>query len=143
MLPFDSDIFQSAAAVLALQKYAAVTHLSVRLYDERQRIIAPPTGSNHLMALFSGGREPQIASKCVDRCFSEEARPACVCVENEDGLAVVGAPMTHDVGLFVSRSLVTRSRLTSGRLRLGGSLGLLVYHLSLYGGSCEMSFRSQ
>jgi hypothetical protein len=74
MLRFERDVFQSAAAVLAPEKYAAVTHLSVRLYDKSQQVIAPSTGSNPLMALFSGGPEPQIASKCVARCFAKEAR---------------------------------------------------------------------
>ena len=96
MLPFDPNVFQTAAGKLALEKYAAVTHLSIRVYDRNRRIIAEQRGSNRLFELFTAAREPSIVSKCLERCFAQSDRMTCVCVEHEHGIAVVGAPFTNE-----------------------------------------------
>jgi hypothetical protein len=96
MLPFDTNVFQTAAGKLALEKYAAVTHLSIRVYDRNRRICAEQRGSNRLFELFTTAREPQIVSECLERCFAQSDRLTCVCVEHEHGIAVVGAPFTNE-----------------------------------------------
>lgn len=96
MLPFDPNVFQTAAGKLALEKYAAVTHLSIRVYDRNRRIIAEQRGSNRLFELFTTAREPQIVSECLERCFAQSDQMTCVCVEHEHGLAIVGCPLTKE-----------------------------------------------
>jgi signal transduction histidine kinase/CheY-like chemotaxis protein len=96
MLPFDTNVFQTAAGKLALEKYAAVTHLSIRVYDRNRRICAEQRGSNRLFELFTTAREAQIVSECLERCFAQSDRLTCVCVEHEHGIAVVGAPFTNE-----------------------------------------------
>jgi signal transduction histidine kinase/CheY-like chemotaxis protein len=96
MLPFDTNVFQTAAGKLALEKYAAVTHLSIRVYDRNRRIIAEQRGSNRLFELFTAAREPRIVSECLERCFAQSDRLTCVCVEHEHGIAVVGAPFSNE-----------------------------------------------
>ncbi len=96
MLPFDPNVFQTAAGKLALEKYAAVTHLSIRVYDRNRRIIAEERGSNRLFELLTAGREPNIVSACLERCFAQSDQMTCVCVEHEHGLAVVGVPFTNE-----------------------------------------------
>jgi signal transduction histidine kinase len=68
--------------------------LSIRVYDRHRHVIAEQRGSNRLFELFTAAREPRIFSECLERCFAESERSACVCVEHEHGLAVVGAPFT-------------------------------------------------
>jgi hypothetical protein len=41
-------------------------------------------------------RRIHLKLKCVAQCFAEVARPARVCVESEQRLAVIGAPMMHE-----------------------------------------------
>src|SRR5688572_17304582 len=96
MLPFDPTVFQTEAGKLALEKYAAVTHLSLRVYDRDRRIIAEQRGSNPLFELFTAAREPSIVSECLERCFAQADRMTCVCVEHEHGLGVVGAPFSNE-----------------------------------------------
>jgi signal transduction histidine kinase/CheY-like chemotaxis protein len=96
MLPFDTNLFQTAAGKLALEKYAGVTHLSIRVYDRNRRIIAEQRGSNRLFELFTAAREPRIVSECLERCFAQSDRLTCVCFEHEHGIAVVGAPFTNE-----------------------------------------------
>ncbi len=96
MVPLDPNVFQTAAGKLALEKYAAVTHLSIRVYDRNRRICAEQRGSNRLFELFTAAREPSIVSKCLERCFAQSDRMTCVCVEHEHGLAVLAAPFTNE-----------------------------------------------
>jgi signal transduction histidine kinase len=94
MLAFDANVFQTAGGKVALEKYAAVTHLSILVYDRHRHTIAEQRGSNRLFELFTAAREPRILSECLERCFAESEQTACVCVEHEHDLAVVGAPLT-------------------------------------------------
>jgi signal transduction histidine kinase/CheY-like chemotaxis protein len=89
----DASLFQTDRARVALEKYAAVTHLTVRIYDRDERAITEPIGSNSLFKLFSQGRESQILDACVRRCFAQTDGSSAI-VENGYGLAIVGAPFT-------------------------------------------------
>jgi signal transduction histidine kinase/ActR/RegA family two-component response regulator len=96
--PADLDItvLQSNSAVAALEKYAAVTHLSVRVYDRKRHMIAAGSESNRLFKLFSASaREPEFVAKCVEACFAQNNQFSSV-VAHEQGLAVLGAPFTDD-----------------------------------------------
>jgi signal transduction histidine kinase/ActR/RegA family two-component response regulator len=76
---------------VALEKYAGVTHLAVRIYDRDEQVITESANSNPLFELLTRGREPQILGDCVRRCFTPTDASVIV-VENGHGLAVVGAP---------------------------------------------------
>jgi hypothetical protein len=95
MLPSDPNVFQTPAGKLALEKYAAVTRLSIRVYDRQRQKIAEQRGSNRLFELFAG-REPRMVSECLEGCFAQPDRTARVCLEQEHGLAAVGVPLILD-----------------------------------------------
>lgn len=90
----DTAVFQTTRATLALQKYTAVTHLTVRIYDCDQQVIAAAIDSNPLFELFTKSLEPPILGECVRRCFAQiDGSP--VVAEDGHGLAVVGVPFTN------------------------------------------------
>jgi signal transduction histidine kinase/CheY-like chemotaxis protein len=95
MPPFDKDLFETQPAITALEKYSAVTRLSVRIYGRDKRLIAKPIGANRLAELCSTAYEPRIVAECVSRCFSQSEQSASVCLEQEHGLGVVGAPLVY------------------------------------------------
>jgi signal transduction histidine kinase/ActR/RegA family two-component response regulator len=86
-----ASLFQTERAKAAIEKYSAVTHLAVRIYDPDARVVTSATDSNTLFELFSQAREPAILGDCVRRCFREPDAPVIV-VDNGQGLAVIGAP---------------------------------------------------
>src|SRR4051812_26725562 len=94
MLPFDPGVFQTAAGKIGLEKYAAVTRLSIRVYDRNRHSLAKQRGSNRLFDLLNTAREPRIVSECLERCFGASDRMTCVCVEHEHGVGIVGTPFT-------------------------------------------------
>src|SRR5688572_1835998 len=94
VLDVDATVFQTKRAMAAFDKYAAVTHLTVRAYDRDERLLAGPAGSNRLFDLFARGREPAIVGECVKRALAELDGSAVV-VEDGHGLALVGVPFTH------------------------------------------------
>jgi signal transduction histidine kinase/ActR/RegA family two-component response regulator len=95
VLSLDTAVFQTQQAIAALEKYAAVTHLTVRVYDRDERMIIAPIDSNALFELFTEGEEPHILGECVRRCFAETDASVIV-VEDGHGLAVIGAPFTNE-----------------------------------------------
>jgi signal transduction histidine kinase len=78
----------------ALEKYAAVTHLTVALYDEQGRLVCGPINESGVFAFFSRHQyDPGLFADCVNRCLREtEGRPAVV-VADRAGLAAVGASL--------------------------------------------------
>jgi hypothetical protein len=93
---FDAHVFHTPAGKLALEKYAAVTHLSIRVYDRQRHEIAEHRGDNRLFELFAKAPDPPIVAKCLERCFAQPDGTACVSIEQEHSLAVVGAPFVLD-----------------------------------------------
>ena len=90
-----ASVFQTEQARAALEKYAAVTKLTVRVYGRNGRTIAATTGSNPLFELVTSGREPSIQHECVKGCLAQGEATALV-VEDGHGLAIVGVPLTND-----------------------------------------------
>jgi hypothetical protein len=88
----DVDAFRTERAIAALDKYAAVTRLTVRVYDRDQRMIAASPNGDRLVTLFSQGREPTIVGDCLRRCLVATERDAVV-VERQHGIAVIGVPL--------------------------------------------------
>jgi signal transduction histidine kinase/ActR/RegA family two-component response regulator len=78
----------------ALEKYGAVTHLTVALYDTEGQLVCEPVPATPLFALFQEhGYEPGILSDCARQCLVQtESRPAVV-VAPAYGFAVVGTSL--------------------------------------------------
>jgi signal transduction histidine kinase/ActR/RegA family two-component response regulator len=87
-----STLFDVAVWRPALEKYGAVTHLSVALYGaDGQRVSAPVPATPLLAAFDEYGYDPGIFTRCVQRCLAEtNAAPV---LEEMNGLAVVGTPL--------------------------------------------------
>jgi signal transduction histidine kinase/ActR/RegA family two-component response regulator len=95
MPAFDKDLFETQPAITALEKYSAVTRLSVGIYGRDKRLIAKPIGANRIVELFGTAYEPLIVTECVRRCLSQSEASASVCLEHEHGLGIVGAPLVY------------------------------------------------
>ena len=90
----DAALFDDKVWTPALEKYGAVTHLTVALYDEDERIVCGPVPSTPLFALFEEyGYAPGILTECARQCLAQvENRPAIV-VSPSHRLAVVGTSL--------------------------------------------------
>ena len=98
----DVDAFRTERAIAALDKYAAVTGLTVRVYDRDQRMIAASPNGDRLVTLFNQGREPALVVDCLRRCLLATERDAVV-VEHRHGIAVIGVPFSiQDTTLCVA-----------------------------------------
>ena len=81
----------------ALEKYGAVTHLTVAVYDVNLAVVCGPVPATALHTVFSdAGYDPGIFAECARRCLGQaDTRPAVV-VAHAYGLAVVGASLSLD-----------------------------------------------
>src|SRR5262245_26108206 len=105
-LPSDSTLFNGAAWKPALEKYGAVTHLTVSVYDRDAVLVYGPVHPTPLFELFDQhGYEPGILAQCARQCLTHtEHRPAVV-VAPSCGMAVVGTSLElggHVVGAAVA-----------------------------------------
>jgi len=77
-----------------IDKYGAVTHLTVVLYDADEHTVCGPTPSSSLFAFFEKyGHDPKIFLECSRKCLSQTATRPEVVVVPSYGLAVVGTPL--------------------------------------------------
>ena len=90
--------FDLAAWSSALDKFGAVTHLSVALYGTDGQIAGAPAVATPLYALFhEHGYDPGLFAECVRQCLAQsiDNRPAVI-VAPPSGLAVVGTSLMID-----------------------------------------------
>ena len=90
----DEGLFSSELWKQALEKYAAVTGLSVELFGVEGQTVLSPVHPTPLVALFREyGFEPGLFVECARRCLSQtDARPALAVAESH-GLTVVGTSL--------------------------------------------------
>src|SRR5262245_10684773 len=85
---FNVDVWKPA-----LERYGAVTHLTVLLYDIIVQIVCGPAPSSTLFAVFDKYvYDPVIFSNCAHKCLTPSTDPI-VLINSSYGLAVVGTPL--------------------------------------------------
>lgn len=89
---FSSDLWEPALA-----KYAAATHVTVKLFDTDLRIVFGPIHSTPLFELFDrGGYDPGLFAECARQCLEQTTERPAVTVSKIHGLAVVGTSLVLD-----------------------------------------------
>lgn len=93
-----NTVFDIAVWAPALEKFGAVTHLSVALYGADEQIVCGPMPATPLFAAFQEhGYEPGVFAACVRACLVQPSddRPPVV-ITHSSGLAVVGVSLLRD-----------------------------------------------
>jgi signal transduction histidine kinase/ActR/RegA family two-component response regulator len=92
----EPGMFDLSTWLPALEKFGAVTHLTVIVYAG-DRIVCGPFHATPLYTLFARhGYDPRIFDACAHRCVSQVGDRQAVVLPLQDGLAVVGAPLVLD-----------------------------------------------
>ena len=90
----DETRFDVAVWEPALEKYGAVTHLTVALYGVGGQMVCGPAPATPLYALFHDhGYDPGLLAECVRRCLAQTQDRPAVTVAQSHGLAVVGTSL--------------------------------------------------
>jgi signal transduction histidine kinase len=98
---FSSDLWEPA-----LEKYARVTHVTVKLFDTDLRIVFGPIHSTPLFELFDhAGYDPGLFVECARQCLVQKVDRPAVTVSKAHGLAVVGTSLVLD-GKVVGAAVV-------------------------------------
>ena len=90
------DLFDVGTWLPALEKFGAVTHLTVMIYAD-DHVVCGPFHATPLNALFARhGYDPGIFLECARQCVSRSRDRSAVVLALQDGLAVVGTSLVLD-----------------------------------------------
>jgi signal transduction histidine kinase/CheY-like chemotaxis protein len=94
MKPADDILFDGALWRPALEKFAAVTHLTVNVYGAGGHVVCGPVHATPLFAaLTARGYDPGIFTECARQCLAQTTERPAVIVAPTYGLAVVGTSL--------------------------------------------------
>jgi signal transduction histidine kinase/CheY-like chemotaxis protein len=92
--PPEATLFNAAAWTPALEKYGAVTHLTVALYDRAGGLACGPINATPLFEIFEEhGYHPGILQECARQCLAQRGVRPAVLVVPSSGIAVVGTSL--------------------------------------------------
>jgi signal transduction histidine kinase len=89
----DVTVFQLERGRAALEKYAAVNHLTVQVYGADGRPAAAAVNRIPLFDLFSRGHALEMFEACARRCLDQSEPGSSVVIEEQHGLAAVGTTL--------------------------------------------------
>jgi len=89
----DVTVFQLERGRAALEKYAAVNHLTVEVYGADGRQAADAVNRIPLFDFFSRGHGPGMFATCARQCLDQPDPSPSVVIEEQYGLAVVGTTL--------------------------------------------------
>ncbi|MCA1585177.1 MAG: PocR ligand-binding domain-containing protein, partial [Acidobacteria bacterium] len=125
----DDSLFDVNVWKPALQKYSAVTHLTVTLYDVDERVVfCGSEPSTPFVALFDEyGYAPDMLTECARQCLAQDENRDPVILAPSYGLAVVGTSLALDgkiVGAAIAGYVLVEFTQASSIERLARQAGV-------------------
>jgi PAS domain S-box-containing protein len=97
MNPPNDTLFSSDLWEPALEKYAAATHVTVKLFNTNLRVVFGAINPTPLFQLFDcGGYDPGLFVECACQCLAQTRERPAVTVSKVHGLAVFGTSLVLD-----------------------------------------------
>src|SRR6267143_3062988 len=94
MARIDDALFRAVVWQQALEKFAAVTRLTVVVYGVDAAVVSGPIHPSPFFALFeNAGYEPGIFAECGRRCLAKALDRPAISLASSYGLAVVGTSL--------------------------------------------------
>ena len=123
-----SMLFGTAVWMPAMEKFGAVTHLTVTVYDRDAGLVCGPVPSSPLHAFFERhGYEPQLMQTCAVKCLAQSDDLTPLVMTDGSGLAVVGTAVSLDgevVGAAVAGYALVDFSTAAGVERLARHAGV-------------------